>query len=94
MLLWIACGALGLYAVYSIYKLSSTVYAWLGGDKYYIGVLIGQVLTLVMGFAWIAMFIISGEYNRKHAGEIRIFKLFGWILGIELVIILLGLILG
>jgi hypothetical protein len=93
-LLWLASGALGLYAVYSISKLTATVYALLGGNRYYNGVLASQVLTLIMAFVWITMFIVTGEYIRKHPGERSSWKLLAWVLGIELLIILLGLLFG
>jgi hypothetical protein len=93
-LLWLASGALGLYAVYSVSKLTSTVYALVGGSRYYNGVLASQLATLLMGFVWIGLFIVTGEFIRKHPGERSSWKVLAWVLGVELVIILLGLLFG
>jgi hypothetical protein len=92
-LLWLASVAGGLYALYSLSKLASSLYA-LFGDTYYAGVLSGQLVAVLAGLGLLAMFIITGEYHLKHNGERRSWNLFGWVLGIELVIILAGLLFG
>ncbi|MBE0697326.1 MAG: hypothetical protein IH586_10415 [Anaerolineaceae bacterium] len=92
-LLWLASVAGGLYALYSLSKLALTVYA-LFGDTYYEGVVTGQVAAIIAALGFIVMFIITGEYHLKHAGERRSWMLFGWVLGIELVIIFAGLLFG
>ena len=92
-ILWLVSGVMGLYAIYSLYELSSTLYALIG-DKYYVGVLIGQITTAIGGIAWIVSFISLGEYQRKHAGESSVLKFTAWVLGVETVLILLGLIFG
>jgi hypothetical protein len=92
-LLWLVSVAGGLYALYSLSKLASTIYA-LFGDTYYAGVLSGQLIAVLAGLGLIAMFIITGEYHLKHSGERRSWTLFGWVLGVELLIILSGLLFG
>ena len=92
-LLWLGSGPLGLYAVYSCYKLAGTVYA-LMGDQYYAGVFFSQAAALVSGFAWLIGFVMLGEYQRKHAGEPGVWKFTAWMLGIEGLFIFLGLVFG
>jgi hypothetical protein len=91
--LWLASAGLGLYAVYSIYKLAIMVYALFGKD-YYSGVVIGQVATLAAGLVWLVAIVFSGETLFKHAGENKTFRLLGWMIGIELVLIVLGIFFG
>jgi hypothetical protein len=90
-LLWLVSVAGGMYALYSLSKLAITLYALLG-DTYYAGVLTGQVTAVLAALAFIVMFILTGEYHLKHVGERRSWLLFGWVLAVELLIILAGLI--
>ncbi len=88
-LVWLASAGLGLYAVYSLSKLSTAVYALIGKD-YYTGVVISQAMAVAAGLAWIATIVGSGEHLRKNPAGRSAWRLLGWIVGIELVLIILG----
>jgi hypothetical protein len=92
-LLWLASAGLGLYAIYSVFKLTTGLYALIGQD-YYTGVLAGQVATVAAGQVWIVAVVVGGETLRKYAGKSKIWRLLGWIIGIELLLIVLGIIFG
>lgn len=93
VLLWLISAGLGLYAVYSSFRLATSAYALIGKD-YYTGVLAGQVTAVVAGLVWIISVVVGGETLRSHAGESKIYRLLGWMIGIELLLIVLGFFLG
>ncbi len=89
-LLWLATAGLGLAAVYYLHSLSTLIYAILGGREFWVGSLIGQVSALIAGILWLVIIIITGEYYLKHAGEKKTWKIIAYVLGAELLIILIG----
>lgn len=91
-LLWLATSAIGLSAIYYLHAASILIYDALGGNEYRVGVLIGQVTVLVGALLWIASVIVSGEFHLKHAGERKSWVIIAWMLGIELTIVILGVI--
>ena len=92
-LLWLIGALLGIYTVYSLHNLSGTIYALFGKD-YYTAVVIGQVVAVIFGLAWIVIFIATAEFLIKHSAERFFWRLFAWIFGVELLIILLSLLFG
>ncbi len=93
LLLWLLIAGLGLYSVYTLFRLSTTVYALVGKD-YYTGVLVSQVVTVVAGLVWIVSVVVSGETLREHTGERKTWRLLGWMIGVELVLLILGIFFG
>lgn len=91
--LWLVSAGLGLYAVYSVSKLSTTIYALFGKD-YNTGVLIGQVGAVVACAVWIVAVMVMGETLLKPDGKSNIWRLLSWTISIELLIVVLGIIFG
>ncbi len=91
--LWLVSLAGGLYALYSLSKLGATLYALLD-NTYYAGVFTSQLTAVLAALGFIVMFIVTGEYHLKHVGERRSWILFAWVLGLEAVLILAGLLFG
>lgn len=99
VLLWLLAAVLGLAAVYYLHEISFVAYAlYLSVTKSqvaisenYTGVLIGQITVFVGAIAWLVAIIGLGEYQLKHSGEPKAWKIFGWILGIEILLIVIGL---
>src|SRR5690606_29634972 len=89
-LLWLATAGLGLAAVYYLHSLSTLIYAVLGGREFWVGSLIGQVSAVIGGIIWLILIIVTGEYYLKHAGEKKTWKIIAYVLGAELLIILIG----
>jgi hypothetical protein len=69
------------------------LYVFAVGRDYFAGVLSGQVVTVIAGLVWVMVIIGSGEYLFKHAGQRKAWIILAWLLGIELLIILLGVLL-
>ncbi|NLG96535.1 MAG: hypothetical protein GX491_04160 [Chloroflexi bacterium] len=90
-LLWLVSLGLSVAATYYIYALSILVYSILGGSQFFAGILVGQVSALVSGMIWVALMIVTGEYYLKHIGEKKIWKIAATVIGIQLIIILVGL---
>lgn len=92
-LLWLLSCALGLIAIYAVIRLSQMVFALSTSQSmqsvglYYSTVLTGQIAALVSGGVWLVMVIWSGEYSLRHVGERRLWKIFAWIIGIEVFLI-------
>lgn len=90
-LLWLASAALGLVAIFYLHSLSTLVYAALGGREFWVGSLIGQATAIIGGVICLAVIIVTGEYYLKHVGEKRVWKIIAGVLGIEVLIILMGI---
>jgi len=54
---------------------------------------LGQGITIVMAILAIAIIIGGFEYHRKHVGEPKALRVLVWTLGIQIFILVLGLIL-
>jgi len=95
-LAWLLAVVLGLAAIYATYQLSLAVFATATRQdpsttgQFYTGVLTGQLTALFAGGLWLVAVIWSGEYALKHAGERRVWKIFAWMLGIEVLLILVA----
>jgi len=51
---------------------------------------VGTWLVVILTIVWIAVFIGSAEYHYRHVGEPRSWRLFAWIIGVQLSILLLA----
>jgi uncharacterized membrane protein YgdD (TMEM256/DUF423 family) len=91
-LLWLATSALGLAAVYYLHALAILLYDLVGAGEFRVGILIGQVVTLIAALLWLGLVVYSGELHLKHAGERRSWKWGGWMLAVELVIVIAGVV--
>lgn len=90
-LLWLASLGLSVVATYYIYALSILIYSILGGSQFFAGILVGQISALVSGLIWVAVIIVTGEHYLKHVGEKRTWTTAASVIGIQLIIILVGL---
>lgn len=52
---------------------------------------LGTWLIVILTIIWIAVFIGSAEYHYRHFREPRSWRLFAWIIGVQLAILLLAL---
>ena len=51
---------------------------------------LGTWLIVLLTIVWIAAFIGSAEYHYRHVGQPRSWRLFAWIIGVQLSILLLA----
>ena len=97
VILWLASAALGGVAIYYLREIILVLFTtFVVGDRnpaiYY-----SQAVTLMNWMTFIAAIILlvyiigSGEYHLKHFRERSSWRLFAWGLGVELVIITIGL---
>ncbi len=98
LILWIGTLLVGLWEIVIIRDMLFRIYARLGGVTdvhdtiYWAAVSMGHWSVLVMGLAWLALAIGTGEYHYKRVGQRSSWRLFGWTIGVELVILLLALV--
>ena len=92
-LLWLLFNALGTVAVYSVNQLAVMIFAVATSqnrsvEKFFGGVLTGQITALVAGAVWLVAFIWSAEYTIKHIGERHLWRIYAWMIGVELLLII------
>ncbi|NTU57150.1 MAG: hypothetical protein HGA79_12960 [Anaerolineales bacterium] len=87
LLLWLASFALGLEDIYAIRELSMLAMVALGNTpKEAINASLGVVYVVAVLFM---VFVIgSTEYHFKHFNTPKSWRLFGWTLGVEVIIYL------
>lgn len=90
--LWILSLVLGLYAIYSLQETVITLYAMSGGREQSIAGLLRWIALAVSAVLWIGIMLAGGEYHMKHAGAPKSWKIFAWTFGIEIAVILIGLV--
>jgi hypothetical protein len=90
-LLWMLSLVLGLYAIYSLQETVITLYAMSGGRDQSVAGLLRWVSVGFGAILWIGIMIAGGEYHMKNAGARKSWKIFAWTFGIEVIIILVGL---
>lgn len=89
IVLWLVSFGLGLQAIYNLTQIISVVRIALGAsvENARLGIPV-SVFVLALGF--LIFLIWSTEYHLKRVGRPESWRLFGWTIGVELVIILLG----
>lgn len=90
--LWLLSLVLGLYAIYSLQETVITLYAQSGGREQSIAGLLRWVALAVGSILWLGIMLAGGEYHLKHPGEPKSWKIFAWTFGIEIAIIVIGLV--
>jgi len=95
--LWLGTAVVGLLEINTVLTIATRVYAQFWGDygfygsDYYAGVALRQFLVLPLAFLWIAAVIGCGEYHYRRFGQPRSWKLFSWVIAVELSILVLAL---
>jgi len=96
-ILWATTAIIGLLEINIIIEMVLRTYARFWGDyilygsDYWGAVVIRNVLMILLGLSWIAIFIGGGEYHAKRLGQPKSWKLFGRTLAVELSILALAL---
>lgn len=88
LVLWIATCALGLLEVYLVLQMVGRIYARFG-SSYWSGVTIDNATLLILALLYIAFAVGTGEYHQKRVGQRNSWRLFGWTMGIQVVILVL-----
>ena len=90
--LWMLSLVLGLYAIYSLQETVVTLYALSGGREQSIAGLLRWAALAVSALLWIGIMLAGGEFHMKHAGEPKSWKIFAWTFGVEIAVIVFGLV--
>ncbi len=97
-LLWLVTALVGLWEIVILRDMVFRIYVRLVGSttshdsKYWLSVSLGNWVVLFLSLAWLGLIIGTGEYHYKRAGQRASWRLFGWTIGGELLILLLALI--
>ena len=93
LILWIATAVLGLLDILAvrnmILEISARLWADAGRSGYLAAVNVSNWSVVAMALIWIVVVIGGGEYHRGRVGQRSSWKLFGWIIGVEVAILLL-----
>ena len=57
------------------------------GKEYWQAIALGNWALIPLSFIWIAVFIGGAEYHAKHLGQRSSWKLFGWTIAVEVLIL-------
>jgi hypothetical protein len=92
-ILWIVTAVVGLVEILVVRRIVERGYMRLWGDSsrgsYWTAVSLGMGATLILALIYIAFLVGTGEYHRSRVGQRSSWKLFGWTVAVELLILLL-----
>lgn len=93
--LWLIIAVLGLMEINTVLAIAVRVYAQFWGDLGFYGSIfipnaIRQFLVVPLALALIAAVIGSGEYAYRNFGKPGAFRVFGWVIAVELTILVLA----
>ncbi len=90
VLLWLGTALVGLYEIFVMRELLYHVYVLLGGRNPGAAIALGAWGVMLLALVWIGAFIGGAEYHYQHVGERSSWRLFGWTIAVECVILLLA----
>ena len=94
--LWLGTAVVGILEINTVLTIATRVYTQFWGDygfygrDYFAGVALRQFLVFPLAFLWIAAVIGCGEYHYRRLGQPRSWRLFGWVIAVELSILALA----
>jgi len=93
LVLWLATAALGLVEILFMRGIVMRAYTRFMGDpsrqSYWTAVNLGMWATVILAILYVAFVIGSAEYHRSRVGQRSSWKLFGWTIAVELLILFL-----
>lgn len=95
--LWAFTAILGFYEIFLGRELLFRIYArfWSGsarrGADYWTALTLGNSAMVALAIAWIALVMGGGEYHYRRVGQRCSWKLFGWTIAIEMIVLALAL---
>ncbi len=96
-ILWAGTAVLGLYEIILVremlFRIRARFWSSSGGHgmDYWRAVALGNWAVLPLAIVWIALVIGGGEYHYKRAGQRSSWKLFGWTIAVEVLILVMAL---
>lgn len=95
--LWAATALVGLYEIVLLRDMIFRLYArfWVRydgrGKDYWRALALGNWALVPLSIAWIALVVGGGEYHYKRFGQRGSWKLFGWTVVVETLVLALAL---
>lgn len=93
--LWAATAALGLYEILLIREMLFRLYVRISssglGKDFWQALALGNWALIPLSLLWIVLVIGGGEYHYKRAGQRSSWKLLGWTIAAEMLILVLVL---
>jgi len=93
--LWAGTAVLGLYETLLIREMLFRIYARASSiglkRDYWRALVLGNWALVPLSLVWIALVVGGGEYHYKRAGQRSSWKLFGWTIAAEMLILVLAL---
>jgi hypothetical protein len=93
ILLWLVSAALGLYCIVMGRDILLLIFSQFSNDTY-LAYVLSWVLIIILSLVYIGFIIYTGEYHAKNYGKPGSWRLFIETLGIELLIVLVGSLMG
>lgn len=92
--LWLGTAILGIYEIYLVREMIFAIYARfvagaITGTDYWTALTLGNAALIPLSIGWIVLVMGGGEYHFKRVGQRSSWKLFGWTIAGELLILLL-----
>ncbi len=93
LVLWLATAALGLVEILFMRGIVMRAYTRILGDpsrqSYWTAVNLGMWATLILAMLYLVFVIGSAEFHRSRVGQRSSWRLFGWTIAVELLILFL-----
>jgi hypothetical protein len=90
LVLWLGTAVVALYEIYLLREIFLSIYARFWDDPW-VATTLGNGGVFILALCWIALVIGGGEFHYLHFGERRSWRLFGWTIVVELLILSLPL---
>jgi len=94
LLLWIVTGILGFVDILAVRRIAMGIAARIWSDtrssSYWAYVNAGNWSVIVAAVLWLVVVVGGGEYHRTRVGQRSSWRLFGWTIGVEAVILLVS----
>lgn len=94
--LWVLTTALGIYCIILVHRISNVLYQVIAGltvdrdaafESRYVITAVYDFTLLIFAAIWLLFFLISNHIHYKNAAKPRSWRLFGWTIGVELLIV-------
>jgi len=94
-ILWVGTAIVGLYEMFLVREMLFLIYAqtsFIGlGRDYWRALALGNWAMIPLALVWIVLVIGGGEYHYKRAGQRSSWKLFGWTIAAQVILLVLVL---
>ncbi|MEM7342780.1 MAG: hypothetical protein AAF485_00925 [Chloroflexota bacterium] len=96
-ILWVVTTAVGIYCIILVHRTLNVLYQIFAGftadrelafESRYIITAVQDFSLVILASIWLLFFLITNNIHYKHVTKPRSWRLFGWTIGVELLIII------